>query len=191
MHEAIGLIEIESIAAGVEVADAMVKAAPIELVDTYWVTPGKYVVLVHGDVASVEASLHAGRSVAGGTLIDDLLIPFLHPGVFPAIGRTSGVTALSSVGLVETDSVASGVRAADDAAKAAEVQLLELHLGRGIGGKSILVLSGELPDVQAAVEAGAARARQAGRLVATRVIPQPHPDLVARLLRAAGVAPEA
>lgn len=191
MHEAIGLLEIESIAAGVEVADAMVKAAPIELVDTYWVTPGKYVVLVHGDVASVEASVQKGREIAAGTLLDSLVIPFLHPDVFPAIGRTSGVESIASVGLVETDSVASGVQAADDAAKAAAVRLLELHLARGIGGKSILLLCGDLADVQAAVEAGAARAGKAGRLVATRVIPQPHPDLVARLRHAAGVNPEA
>lgn len=182
MYEAIGLLELESIACGIEAADAMVKAAPIEFVDTFMVTPGKYIVLVHGDPASVEASMRVGREVAGGLVLDWLLIPFIHPQVFPAIRGESAVVRIESVGLVETNSVATGVVAADDAAKAAEVQLVRLHLARGIGGKSILTLTGNLADVQAAVEAGSSKARSAGRLVATRVIPQPHADLIARLL---------
>ena len=186
MYEAIGLLELESIACGIDAADAMVKAAPVEFVDTFMVTPGKYVVLVHGDPASVEASMNAGREVAGGLVLDWLLIPFIHPQVFPAIRGESGVRRIDSVGLVETNSVATGVVAADDAAKAAEVQLVRLHLARGIGGKSILTLTGDLADVEAAVEAGSNKARIAGRLVATRVIAQPHADLIARLLPGPG-----
>ena len=181
MIEAIGVLEIESIAAGVEVADAMAKMAPVEFVDAFMVTPGKYVVVVHGDPSSVESSVERGREVAGGTLVDSLVIPFLHPQVLPALRRTVAVPELGALGLVETSSVTSGVRAADDAAKAAGVQLVHLHLGRGIGGKSILLLCGELPEVQAAVESAATRAGAAGRLLATRVIPQPHADLVTRL----------
>jgi len=181
MIEAIGVLEIESIAAGVEVADAMAKMAPVEFVDAFMVTPGKYVVVVHGDPSSVESSVERGREVAGGTLVDSLVIPFLHPQVLPALRRMGAVPELGALGLVETSSVTSGVRAADDAAKAAAVHLVHLHLGRGIGGKSILLLCGELDEVQAAVEAAAGRAGAAGRLLATRVIPQPHADLVRRL----------
>lgn len=189
MYEAIGLLELESIACGIDVADAMVKVAPIQFIDTFMVTPGKYVVLVHGDVAAIEASVERGREVAAGTLVDWLLIPFIHPQVFPAIYDPPAHQAIAALGLIETHSVATGVAAADDAAKAAEVQLLRLHLGRGIGGKSMLTLTGELPDVQAAVEAGSRKAQGAGRLVAARVIPQPHPDLAARLLSPVGSGP--
>jgi microcompartment protein CcmL/EutN len=187
--EAIGLVELDSIAAGVEVADAMVKQAPVDVVDAFMVTPGKFVVVVHGDPSSVRSSLEAGRTTAGGALVDWLEIPFLDPQVLPALRREPRVDGVDAIGLVETTSVAAGVQAADDAAKAAAVTLVHLHLGRGIGGKSILLLSGALPDVQAAVGAAAARAGAAGRLAATRVIPQPHADLAARLrsgLRRAG-----
>jgi microcompartment protein CcmL/EutN len=182
MYEAIGLLELESLAAGVEVADAMAKAAPVEFVDTFMVTPGKYVVIVHGDPASVEASVRAGRDLAAGALLDWLLIPFIDPQVFRAIRNQNPAERVRALGLVETSSVAAGIVAADEAAKAARVHLLQLHLGRGIGGKSMLTLTGELPDVLAAVEAGSRRAREAGRLVATRVVPQPHPDLALRLV---------
>ena len=179
--EAIGVVELDSIAAGIEVADAMVKAAPVDVLEAFMVTPGKFVVVVHGDPSSVRSSLAVGRDVAAGTLVDWLEIPFLDPQVVPALRREIRIDAVEAVGLVETSSVVAGVRAADDAAKAASVQLVHLHLGRGIGGKSILLLSGALPDVQAAVSAASARATSAGRLLATRVIPQPHADVAARL----------
>ena len=187
--EAIGLLELDSIAAGVEVADAMVKAAPVEVLDTFMVTPGKFVVLVHGDPSSVRSSLAAGQAVAAGTLIDALEIPFLDAQVLPALRRQVRVDAVDAIGVVETTSIAAGVRSADDAAKAAAVTLIHLHLGRGIGGKSVLLLAGTLADVQAAVEAAAAPARSAGRLGAVRIIPQPHADVAAQLragLRRAG-----
>ena len=181
MIEAIGLLELDTIAAGIEVADAVVKMAAVEFLDTFMVTPGKYVVLVAGDPVAVQSSLDAGREVAGAALADSLHIPFLHPGVLPAIRNSVQLEPGLALGLVETSSVASGVRAADDAAKGAEVQLVHLHLGRGIGGKSVLLMAGELDAVQAGVEAGSRHAEKAGRLVATRVIPQPHPDLTAQL----------
>jgi microcompartment protein CcmL/EutN len=185
VYEAIGLVEIESIAAGIEAADAMVKAAPVDFVDASMVTPGKYIVVVHGDPTSVAASVAAGREVAGAAVLDTLVIAYVHPQVYAAIRAPRAAAAAGALGFVETATVATGIVAADDAAKAAEVELLHLHLARGIGGKSILTLAGALPDVQAAVEAGSRAARAAGRLVATRVLANPHPDLVRRVQPAA------
>jgi len=187
VHEALGLLEVGSIAAGVEVADAMLKAAPIELVDCFTVTPGKSVIVVHGDPASVEASVRAGRELAGATALGHLVIPFLDAQVLPAFRGTARVDAIGAVGVVETSTVATGIVAADDAVKAADVALVRVHLGRGIGGKSVVVVCGALHDVQAAVEAGSRAAGTANALVATRIVPQPHPDLEARLL--AGASP--
>lgn len=184
-YEAIGLVELQSIAWGVDVADVMLKAAPVDFVDSFMVTPGKYVVLVHGDPSSVESSVTAGRASAPEQVLDWLLIPFVHPKVFPAILNRSACAQVQALGLIETASVASGILAADRAAKAAEVELLQLVLARGIGGKSMLTLTGELFAVQASVAAGKQEAEQAGKLVAMRVIPNPHPDLAARVLRAA------
>ena len=191
MVEAIGLVELQSIAWGMDVADVMVKAAPVQFVDTFMVSPGKYVVLVHGDPTSVQVSVDAGRRAAPEQLVDWLLISFVHPQVFPAIQAQTTAASIGALGLVETSSVASGIVAADRAAKAAAVQLLQLHLGRGIGGKSILTLTGALFDVQAAVDAAAQSATDSGHLVAVRVVPNPHPDLAARLLPPTPGAPAA
>ena len=183
MVEAIGLVELQSIAWGMDTADVMVKAASVQFIDTFMVTPGKYVVLVHGDPSAVDSSVQAGRAAASEHVLDWLIIPFVHPQVFPAIRNQSQVEAITALGLVETASVASGILAADRAAKAANIELLQLHLARGIGGKSMLSLTGELFDVQAAVSAAQSAAEAAGRLVAVRVVPNPHPEFAARLLR--------
>jgi microcompartment protein CcmL/EutN len=60
MAEALGMIEARGFAAMVEAADAMVKAAKVELV-SYEKTGGGYVTaVVRGDVAAVKAAVEAG-----------------------------------------------------------------------------------------------------------------------------------
>ena len=65
IEPALGLLELESIAAGIEVGDAMAKRAPIDLIRAGTVHPGKYHVLVGGAVADVEEALEAGREIGG------------------------------------------------------------------------------------------------------------------------------
>ena len=65
MAEALGMIETKSFAALVEAADAMVKAARVELV-SYEKTGGGYVTaIIRGDVAAVKAAVEAGQNGAG------------------------------------------------------------------------------------------------------------------------------
>ncbi len=182
MYEAIGLLELRSIAWGLNAADVMIKAAPVQFIDTFMVTPGKFVVLVHGDPSSVESSLTAGREMARDQVLDSLLIPLVDPQVFTAIELSSGVTQLGALGFIETTTIASGIQCADAAAKSAEVTLLQLHLGRGIGGKSILTLTGKLHEVQAAIHAAEQRVEAAETMVATRIVANPHPDLARQIL---------
>ena len=64
MAEALGMIETKSFAALVEAADAMVKAARVELV-SYEKTGGGFVTaIVRGDVAGVKAAVEAGAEAA-------------------------------------------------------------------------------------------------------------------------------
>jgi ethanolamine utilization protein EutM len=64
MADALGLLETRSFAAMVEGADAMVKAAKVELV-SYEKTGGGYTTaVIRGDVAAVKAATDAGRTAA-------------------------------------------------------------------------------------------------------------------------------
>ena len=85
--------------------------------------------------------------------------------------------AQGSLGLIETFSAASAIKAADIAVKTARVAIFDLRVSRGMGGKGVIMLTGEVGDVTAAVEAGANYAITSGQLSSTSVIAAPHADL--------------
>jgi microcompartment protein CcmL/EutN len=180
--DAIGLLELRSIAKGIETTDAMMKAADVTLVQSTPVCSGKFVVIIGGDVASVTASLTAGREIGQDLVIDELLIPNVHPDIFPALMATTTVDGILAVGIIETLTCAACIVAADLAAKAARVKLMEVRIARGLGGKAYVTLCGDVAAVRAAVEAGARYPADEGLLVQSVVIPSVHPDVGQSLL---------
>ena len=178
---AIGAIETSSIAQGIVVGDAMVKTAEVQLLQATTLSPGKYWVLIGGDVATVRASLRRGTEVAAETLLDWLFIPQLHEQVLPALAGTAPSRDDDAVGVIETLTAASAIEAADAAAKAAAVWLRDLRLANGIGGKGIVYLTGDVGNVQAAVEAGKARALAKSLLSRSVVVPRLHIQMKERL----------
>ena len=59
MGRAIGMVELSSIARGIETSDSMLKAAQVELLRSVTVCPGKHMVIVGGDPGAVSSSLAA------------------------------------------------------------------------------------------------------------------------------------
>lgn len=177
MIRAIGFVEFTSIARGIEAADAMVKAAHVELLEAKPTCCGKYLVMVCGEVAAVQSATDAGRSIGADAVIDDFVLPNVHPSVVEAIRGVTPVVGIQSLGVIEAFSVASLIVAADTAAKAAAVDIIEIRCGTGIGGKSFVTLTGDVSAVAAAVETGAAGAAAKGMLVDKVVIPSPHASL--------------
>ncbi len=180
MHVAIAAVETSSIAQGTVAADAMVKTAEVEILELGALSPGKFWVLIGGEVATVRAAWQRGREVAAETLLDTLFIPQLHEGVLPALRGTCPPCEHDALGVIETLTAASAIVAADRAAKAAEVTLRDLRLADGLGGKGVLWLSGSVSGVQAAVEAARAEAQRQGLLARAIVIPRLHPQRTAR-----------
>ena len=130
------MVEFNSIAAGIDAADQMVKTAQVDPLFFKTICPGKFVAAVTGDVAAVSASVNAGR-------------------------------------IIETFSAASIVVASDAAVKAADVQLLDVRVALGLGGKGYALMTGDVAAVNAAVEAGSTAAAESGLLVSKVVIPSP------------------
>jgi microcompartment protein CcmL/EutN len=181
MDVAIAAVETSSIAQGTVVGDAMVKQAEVTLVEACTLSPGKYWVLIGGEVGPVRASFGRGVEVAADTLLDSLFIPQLHEMVLPALRGTVAARDEDALGVIETLTAASAIIAADRAAKAAAVTLRDLRLANGLGGKGFVFLSGEVGDVQAAVDAGRAEALQKGLLVRSVVVPRLHPQMKERV----------
>jgi microcompartment protein CcmL/EutN len=186
---ALALLELGSIARGMVVADATVKRAAITLWRGEAVTPGKFLVLFGGGEEEVRQSFDEGKALAGPALIDELYLPQADAQLYPALeaavpSNDSGLAPreVSALAIVETFSVASALLSADRALKMAEVELVRMRLARGLGGKAFYVLSGELHQLEAALEAGRSIMHD-GMLLATEVIAQPHPEFVATLWR--------
>jgi microcompartment protein CcmL/EutN len=181
-NHSIGLIELSSIAAGFQVSDAMLKAAAVDLVLARSICSGKYMVMVRGDVAAVQAAVSAGRHAGNFAVIDSFVIPNVHEAIFPAIAGNTKVEALEALGVIEAFSVASLIEGADAAVKAANVQLIEIRLAMALGGKAFVTLTGDVAAVQSAVDAGAQIVAEKGLLVNRVVIPSPRPELLNEMI---------
>ena len=175
---AIGIVEVSSIARGYQVADAVLKRADVEIVVNRTICPGKYMVLISGDVDAVNASIETGIQVGAHSVVDHFIIPNVHADVFPAISGVAHLPELKALGVIEGFSVASVIEAADAAVKAANIQLINVHLAMAIGGKGFVVLTGEVGAVESAVEAGAAIIEKKGLLVEKVVIPSPRKEII-------------
>lgn len=183
MGPCIGLLELATVPRGVDVANAILWEADIEVLFSSPVQPGKYVILFTGSVEDVRSSLRRGGELAESGLVDQIIIEQVHDQVEQALRRRGGKIngELDAIGVVETTTVASAVIAADVALKTATVDLMDLRIANGLGGKSFFTLTGEVSDVRSAVAAAARSADASHSLKCTTVIPRPHPDLVSHL----------
>ena len=80
MQEALGMIETKGLVGAVEAADAMVKAANVNLIGKVLVGGGLVTVMVRGDVGAVKAATDAGAAAAQrvGELLSVHVIPRPH-----------------------------------------------------------------------------------------------------------------
>jgi microcompartment protein CcmL/EutN len=181
IEPALALIEYSSIASGMQAADAVIKKAQIRVLKVGTIQPGKFLVLFGGEVGDVEESLAAGRQVGGEAVLDFVFLPVVHPEVVESVTGLRRPEPIDALGVIETTCVASTILAADAGVKGAEVHLVEIRLGDGLGGKGIVLYSGLVADVEAAVSIGVGVLRRPDVLVRQVVIPQLHPEMWANV----------
>jgi microcompartment protein CcmL/EutN len=182
IEPALALFEFSSIAGGILAGDAMVKRATLAVVYAGTVQPGKFLVLIGGEVAEVEEALKAGKETTPDVLSDHIFLPGVHPDVVHAIGGGRSLKKDEALGIVETQTVPAAIHAADKGIKGAAVSLLEIRLADGLGGKGLVFFSGTVSDVEAALEI-TDQALEVGQKVRQVVIPQIH-DEMAKLIHA-------
>ena len=149
---AIALIELSSIAAGAFAADRMVKRSPVELLHAGTMQPGKYLILIGGGTAEVEESYREGMQTAEAAILDEVFLPQVHPQVVEALEGARTFANYESMVVLETSTIAAIVRATDAAAKGAMVEVAELRIGSGLGGRGLAILTGARTDVEAAAD---------------------------------------
>lgn len=181
MGKSIGLLELKSIPVGVETADAVLKAAHVELLTATPTCPGKYVIIIRGAVGAVKSAMESGKQAAGVYLVGHHIINNVHDSVPSAIVGTVEVARTAAIGMIETMTALTAVQAGDMAAKAANVTLMEIRIARGLGGKGFILLTGEVSSVRSAVKAAMHQLEETGDITSSCVIPSPHPGLIENL----------
>ena len=182
MARAIGMVEYATVSTGVQAADTLVKTAEVEIIEAQVVCPGKYIVIISGELSALKASVDACKMRYGEKLVDSFVLGNVDDGVFPAMYATVDVENPRALGVMETYSGASAIVAADAAAKTADVTLVELRIARGMCGKSYLFLTGEVAAVSAAIENANAAAGDKGMFLDSSIIPNPDPKLWEKIL---------
>lgn len=177
MQDAVGMVELNSIAQGIESADLMLKSADVVLLMSRPTCPGRYVIMISGETAAVEAAVQTGCKAGGSLLVDYFILAHLHEDVFPALAAANPVETLDAIGIIETSTIAASILAADGAAKAADVRILEVRMATGMAGKSYMTCTGSVSAVRAAVDAGVKQLGESGPVLVTKVIPSPDEQL--------------
>ena len=177
MSKAIGMAEFSTVSAGIASADVMEKTAEVEVIESATVCPGKYIVIISGELSAVKASVDAAKAFKPEKVIDSFVLGNPHDSIFSAIYGTAQPENVAALGVMESFSAATAIVAADAAAKTAMVDLIELRLARGMCGKSYLLLTGSVSAVTAAIDRAVNEAGDRGMLLDSSVIPNPDKKL--------------
>lgn len=178
----LGLIEMTSIATGMQAADIMLKTSQVELILSRTICSGKYMVLIGGEVAEVQTAIDAAVNQIDFAVIDTFVIPNVHEDIIPALSGHSSVSDLEALGILESFSVASLIEGADAAVKSSNVKIIEIRLAMALGGKAFCTLTGEVAAVTSAVDSGAKVIGDKGLLVNKVVIAQPRKELLSEMI---------
>ena len=178
---AIGMIEVEGVAAAIVGADAACKSADVRLMG--WESIGGYTTaFFSGSISDVAAALHSGEEAAKSVIGHVVAAPLSQPEpacrnfvTFPV--RTDVESREGALGLVETRGYSVHVHTNDQMVKTAAVEVINV-----LTVHDRVVCSLVLGDVGAVNEAIAvARDELADyeHLMATALIPQPRPEVLA------------
>ncbi|MDZ5724809.1 MULTISPECIES: BMC domain-containing protein [Acetobacterium] len=177
MKKAVGFMEFKSIPVGIESTDEMLKSANVELLMASPLCPGKYVSIIAGDVGAVEASIKNGAHVGGIHMLESHVIPNIHPDVLPAMLGAGEIGDVKSLGIVETINAISSILIGDICAKASNVELLEIRIARGLGGKGFVLITGEISSVKMAIQTAQTEMAESNLITSYSVIASPHKDI--------------
>ncbi len=181
-YPTIAVIEFSSIADGIYSSDAMLKKAPIAMIKSGTVSRGRYLIIIGGSTGSVEESLNEALEVGQASRLDHAFLPDVHEQVHDAVLGQRQPVIQDAVAILETETVAANVRAAELALKGTNVRLTELRLAEyEMSGKAISLFNGELHEVEAAMALAGDFLRDRKDYVKHRIIARPHETLIQQL----------
>jgi microcompartment protein CcmL/EutN len=172
---ALAVVDFADIPSGVTSTDALLKASPIDWVRSGTVSRGRYLILFGGSPAAVEVALERCLQQAGRAAVDHVILANAHAELMAGLDGARQVMGGGALAILQTATAAAAVHATERALKSAPVALIEIRLADGeLDGKAVVILHGELQDIDAAMEAADAALASHGGEVFRQVIAAPH-----------------
>jgi microcompartment protein CcmL/EutN len=151
---ALAMLELADVPSGFVALDALTKEAPVVVIAAGTIQCGHWLVAFAGEVEPVELSFARATSRVPAAIVDAVLLAHAEPRILPALrdGTVHFPTRGDALGIVQTGSSPTLLRAVDAALKGALVELVELRVAEGLGGRGLASLWGKQHDVEAAIE---------------------------------------
>ena len=151
MVHAVGVVELKSIAKGIEATDAALKSAGVSLITAHPACPGKYEIVLTGSISDVTVAVEHIVNRFDGFVIDSSVMGRIDEQVIKALFGTLAPEQSGSLGIIETFSAASAIKAADIAVKTAKIEIYDLRVSRGMGGKGVVMITGDRLETAIAI----------------------------------------
>jgi microcompartment protein CcmL/EutN len=185
---ALGVVELSGISKGFLVQDAMLKSSNVEKIIARTICSGKYMIIVRGEIGDVQAAIDVANEMGSYAIVNTAAIPNLDPQVFPALAGSTVLEkdqndkGFDALLILETFSVVTAIKAADYAAKTAELNLMRIHAAMALGGKGMVVINGDQSSLEAALQPTVEYLKEDGMLADFNILNNPHADVLKELM---------
>lgn len=150
MEHSIGLFEFSSISDGLKITDVVLKASDVEIHKNELICPGRYVLIIKGNLKSVSTAINAAKAENLKSLLKAEIIPNISDKVFRAINKKIPDEGIDAIGVIETKNYVISLVLADLIIKNANVKVLKIMDRFGISGKGVVIYSGTTSEVNCA-----------------------------------------
>ena len=178
----IGFLEYISVGKGIEAADLISKNTAINILLSSPNCPGRYQILFTGDVGAVKEAVKLAESNADFNFLDSMVLPRVDDRVISALYSPDVSDIGDAIGVFETMTMTATIEGADTMVKTSDVGIVELRLGKGLAGKSYVIVTGTLHDVQSAMESALETVKERSIIISSVVIPSLSKELIQHLL---------
>lgn len=173
MRKAVGLIETKNVTKGILLTDRMLKQSPIEILKAISLCPGKYMIILAGDLAAVYNAVQIGKKEFNNNILDSCVLGNIDQQVISALSEhIRNDLCKDALGIIETYTAAAAILSADTAVKTAVVDLVKIKVAQGLAGKCYIILTGDVAAVETSIRGGIS-AIKSENVVDWTVIPSP------------------
>lgn len=186
-HESLGVIEAQGLLPVISAADAMTKAADVELLNYERVGGGKIALWIGGTLSAVRVAVEASREApgAGGLILGTAVFARPDPAtasLVEGLGKGPKIEARprnggsSALGVLETRGYVALATGIEAMVKSADISLIGYE--RVGGGILTALIAGEIAAVETATAAGSEAAGRAGEVLGVNIIARPDAEMV-------------